>query len=260
VLNYYKMLKNPSVSIEDFWKSSSALYKFLIPSGSEEYIEIIIIPDGVLYFLPFGTLIDNSTAKSSWESLPYMELSHTISYDFSLQTMTQANAYDYSSSYDASYIYMADKKVYVDEIMTLPLQTELCLLTACEVGLGKSYSGEGVTGVAWAFRAAGAQNVVQSLWRINQESSANVMNSFFALLADKNLSTIALQNAKLEYLNNENISERLKHPYYWAGMIHYGSGMTSEATKWSVWQILLLCGVLSLGPVIYLLAKRKLKH
>jgi CHAT domain-containing protein len=327
VLTYYEILQNPSVSIEDFWKSSIPLYELLIPMGIENYTDVTIIPDGVLYFLPFGTLINNSTAKPSWGSLPYLEKSHTLSYDFSLQTMTQASTYDYSSSYtgfaprfdnneeltyltggadvvkqgydafggstylaadatsnnlrnlginskilqlythavssdssyDASYIYLADKKMYVDEIMTLPLRTELCLLTACEVGLGKSYSGEGVTGVAWAFRAAGAQNVVQSLWRINQESSATVMNSFFESLADSDLSTKALQIAKLDYLKNEDVSERLKHPYYWAGMSHYGSGMTSQSGKWSIWQIILLCAAVSLGAFGVRSAIRKIK-
>ncbi|MFT5056710.1 MAG: CHAT domain-containing protein [Pseudoalteromonas distincta] len=128
------------------------------------------------------------------------------------------------SSYDASYIYMQDRKMYVDEILTLPLQTELCLLTACEVGLGKDYSGEGVTGVAWAFHGAGASNVVQSMWKLNEKTSSVLMNLFFENLNDGLSSDLALSKAKQDYLNNPEISTRLKHPYYWAGMSHYGKG------------------------------------
>jgi CHAT domain-containing protein len=128
------------------------------------------------------------------------------------------------SSYDASYIYLQDRKMYVDEIMNLPLRVNLCLLTACEVGLGKNYSGEGATGVAWAFKVAGANNVVQSLWKLNEKTSSELMGSFFENLKEGLSSDVALSKAKQDYLHNPEISTRLKHPYYWAGMSHYGSG------------------------------------
>ena len=171
-----------------------------------------------------------------------------------LQLYTHAVSSD--SSYDASYIYMADKKMYVDEILTLPLQTDLCLLTACDVGLGKEYSGEGVTGVAWAFKAAGAQNVVQSLWRINQESSSFISERLFENLADGRSSVVALQKAKQDYMTNEDVSERLKHPYYWAGISHYGAG--SSTSQWSIGKLLLLAGVVSLGVLGVYVTRRRL--
>lgn len=159
------------------------------------------------------------------------------------------------SSYDASYIHLQDGKMYVDEILTLPLQTDLCLLTACEVGLGKNYSGEGATGVAWAFRGAGASNVVQSLWKLNEQTSSELMIAFFENLRDGLSSDKALSKAKQDYLSNPEISTRLKHPYYWAGMSHYGMGSLVEHPSFIVWWHLLLLFAGVLG-VLYFIGRR----
>jgi CHAT domain-containing protein len=160
------------------------------------------------------------------------------------------------SSYDASYIYMQDRKMYVDEILTLPLQTELCLLTACEVGLGKDYSGEGVTGVAWAFRGAGASNVVQSMWKLNEKTSSVLMNLFFENLNDGLSSDLALSKAKQEYLNNPEISTRLKHPYYWAGMSHYGKGTVVKKQGYTLLWYSLAGGLVLLASFVFLYLKK----
>jgi len=159
------------------------------------------------------------------------------------------------SSYDASYIYLQDRKMYVDEILTLPLQTELCLLTACEVGLGKDYSGEGVTGVAWAFRGAGASNIVQSMWKLNENASSVLMNLFFKNLNDGLSSDVALSKAKQEYLNNPEIPFRLKHPYYWAGMSHYGSGTVIKEKSPTLWYSLTV-GLVILASLVFFYLKK----
>jgi tetratricopeptide (TPR) repeat protein len=109
------------------------------------------------------------------------------------------------SSFDASYIHLQNRKMYVDEILALPLENKLCVLTACEVAMGKEYNGEGITGVAWAFRAAGAQNTIQSLWSINQETSKTLNSLFFEKLKEGQSSKQALQAAKNSYLKNETI-------------------------------------------------------
>ncbi len=159
------------------------------------------------------------------------------------------------SSYNASYIYLQDKKMYVDEIMSLPLQTDLCLLTACDVGLGKEFKGEGVTGVSWAFRAAGAQNVVQSLWKLNEQASAEILKWYYNHLANGETSIKALTFAKRSYLENAETSERLKHPYYWAGMNHYGTGtlVSAKRSTWYWW----LFGVVGFGLLIFIYKKNR---
>lgn len=162
------------------------------------------------------------------------------------------------SSYDASYIVMQDEKIHVDEILALPLKAELSILTACEVGLGKEYRGEGITSIAWAFKAAGSNNVLQSMWKLNEQSSSQLMTSFFRNLANGNNSSKALTNAKRQYLNNSEVSSRLKHPYYWAGIGHYGSGAVIKAKAIYWWEITVgIALVVGLFLIVWLDTKKR---
>jgi CHAT domain-containing protein len=144
------------------------------------------------------------------------------------------------STYKTSYLVLQDDKIYVDEILALPLKAKLCILTACQVGLGKTFNGEGITGIAWSFKAAGVENVIQSMWKLNEESSAILMPSFLKHFVAGDNSTVALSKSKMEYLNNPEVSERLKHPYYWAGIGHYGHGTTWLQSSSQNWPLLLL--------------------
>jgi len=128
------------------------------------------------------------------------------------------------SSYRSSYIHFSDKRMYVDEIMSLTLDNKICVLTACEVGLGRFYDGEGLTGISWAFTAAGSQNVIQSMWKLNDLSSFRLTEDYFEQIHHSTTFTSALNQTKLNYLQNDTYSERLKHPYYWGGINLYGSG------------------------------------
>ena len=89
---------------------------------------------------------------------------------------------------------------------------ELAVLSACETGLGDVAGGEGSFGLQRAFHYAGTTNVVCSLWKVPDESTAALMGLFYKNLWEKNLSPMeSLRQAQLEiYKNPGKIGELAK--------------------------------------------------
>ena len=67
-----------------------------------------------------------------------------------------------------------------EEVSGLDLDgTWLVSLSACETGVGETRSGEGVFGLRRAFMIAGAQNLLMTLWPVNDASTAEFMADFY---------------------------------------------------------------------------------
>lgn len=128
------------------------------------------------------------------------------------------------------------------EIARLALpSTELVTLAACESELGRFVPGEGIEGLSRAFLRAGASSVVSSLWRVNDQATAQFMPLLYASLAQGSGKALALRQAKLRFLTS---GGTLAHPYYWAAFVLSGDGLgpVSRATPW--WQLALAAALL----------------
>lgn len=102
-------------------------------------------------------------------------------------------------------------KLYARDVMAIPLTANLVTISACRAAGARAYSGEGLVGFAWAFFQAGARNIVTSLWDVNDTTTAELMERFYARMQAGEPYAEALREAKLSML-----ATGTRKPYYWA--------------------------------------------
>ena len=99
------------------------------------------------------------------------------------------------------------------EIFNLRMRADIVVLSACNTGLGKQVSGEGLVGLTRAFLYAGANSLVVSLWQVADRSTADLMLDFYNFLKEGKDKVEALQRAKLRMIGS---GGKTSHPFYWA--------------------------------------------
>ena len=105
------------------------------------------------------------------------------------------------------------------EAMNLQLdETSLVVLAACETGLGTVKNGEGVFGLQRAFLVAGADNVLISLVKINDQAARRFMNLLYQELSKVEDPQKAFFNARKKYRAEDS------NPYNWGAYILVSKG------------------------------------
>ncbi|WP_348251617.1 MULTISPECIES: CHAT domain-containing protein [Leptolyngbya] len=135
----------------------------------------------------------------------------------------------FGSRKEDTYILTSDGQINVTDLSSV-LQTidlskqrslELLVLSACETAQGDPQSVLGLAGIAVQ---SGARSTVATLWRVNDEASAKLMEVFYAELAKINQTGIskaeALRRAQLAILNDEKYEQQ---PFFWAPYILIGN-------------------------------------
>jgi len=122
---------------------------------------------------------------------------------------------------NGSNIEQNDGILYSGEIFNLKLNADLVVLSACETGLGKVKSGEGIIGLTRALLYAGTKNIVVSLWPVSDASTSELMIDFYNNLSKINSGKYieSLRSAKLKLISGGNYS----HPFYWSPFILIGN-------------------------------------
>ena len=115
-----------------------------------------------------------------------------------------------------------DEKLFLEELYGLNIPVDLAVLSACNTAVGKEDGSLSMVSLHRAFSFSGTKAAVASLWEVPDATTSRIMIAFYNHLKDGKTKSVALQMAKNEYLTTVE-NPKLRHPYYWAGFILYGS-------------------------------------
>ena len=292
LLSFIGLFKDPS-AIANNPKKYNALgnkvYQKLQIPKVEKHKNLILVPDGILSFLPFEALISETSNTTNFTKMHYLLDKFDVSYNNSAELYLNTNPLsngkknilglfpifektnyelpfsknelqsikhnfdgqffenknaDFSnfknSAIGKSIIHLSthassgdletpasikfyDQEVLFSELYNLQLNPDLVVLSACETGIGKLYKGEGALSVARGFQFAGAQNLLFSLWNVNDYTTSVFMDYFYKEVKHNSSFEHATANAKREFLKDENVPNAKKSPYYWSAFVYYGT-------------------------------------
>ena len=293
-LLYFSNANAITNDIKGYNEFGTTLYKYLKLPENTAYKNLIIIPDGLLNFLPFEALITKESTTTNFAKMHYLLNDFRIAYNNSAgfylnakpissnkQTVlgifpvfektnyelafSKAEMQSIKNNFDGLYfenskanfdsfkknaakysvlhlsthassgdtqtpasIKFYDREILYSELYNLNINTDLVVLSACETGIGKLYKSEGAMSVARGFQFAGAQNLLFSLWKVNDYTTSIFMASFYKNIKNDESYFEANANAKLNFLKDKSISNAKKSPYYWSAFVYYGGTETAE--------------------------------
>ncbi len=111
-----------------------------------------------------------------------------------------------------------DGVLFSKEIYNLKLNTPLLVLSSCESGAGKLVKGEGVLALNRGFFFAGAENIIFSLWTVEDRSTSKLMVRLYKNILGGETFYRSLRDAKLSLIKDPYTA----FPKYWSGFILFG--------------------------------------
>ena len=287
-------------------------YDLLKLPSNAIYKNLIIVPDGILNFLPFEALITQKSATTNFAKMHYLLNDFNITYNTSasfylnskpisksektvlgvfpifektafelryskkeLESIRNNFKGKYLENSEAGFsnfknnisnysilhlsthassgdiethasIKFYDQEILYSELYNLNINPDLVVLSACETGIGKLYKGEGAMSVARGFQFAGAQNLLFSLWKVNDYTTSVFMTDFYNNVKNNVPYFEANTNAKLAFLNDKSIPNAKKSPYYWSSFVYYGSISTETNSTNYIFYIISLLAIIGL--------------
>ena len=127
-------------------------------------------------------------------------------------------------------------RLYNYEIGQMNINSPMVVLSACNTGNGKLYSGEGAMSIARNFVLAGVPSVVETLWPVEDLAGSRIMINFYKYLSEGKEKNTALRLAKLDYISTT--SPSFVNPRFWAAYTLLGDVTPIRIYWWKENQIL----------------------
>jgi CHAT domain-containing protein len=145
----------------------------------------------------------------------------------------------------------------LQDIYSLRAPVDLVVLSACQTGLGQEVRGEGLIGLTRGFMYAGAASVVASLWKVDDESTAELMKRFYTNMLQKGIPPAEALRAAQNSIRSE---PQWSSPYYWAAFTlqgEYRNPIRLERAESNPKQALaIMIGLAAMGMLLWLSYRR----
>ncbi|HMQ47643.1 MAG TPA: tetratricopeptide repeat protein [Saprospiraceae bacterium] len=203
-------LEASQIDYTEFAGAAHFLFQKLLPEfpqSAEEKkpIDLILIPDGALYYLPFECLLTSPAKRSNFAILPYLIYSANLYISPYLSTISHQEARDI-------WPFVAHP-AYINQLCWG--EADKVLLSLAEDGHSGAYP---VCQTAMAgilplqTYQAGLPDKTQDLW----------LAGFFHKMDKGEDSALALREAKIEFLERQVNTPGKAHPHFWATFISPG--------------------------------------
>lgn len=322
-LNCFKSANAITDNPKAYCELANAIYNILKLPNNKHNKNLIIIPDGILNFIPFEALLSQKSSTTKFSKMHYLlkdfAIGYTNSATFYLNTTTfrhkeetvlgifpifenssleltfskkelenlkrsfkgiyldnekatfknfEKEALNYAILHLSTHassgdivepasIKFYDQEIYYSELYNLNINPDLVVLSACETGLGKLYKGEGAMSIARGFQFAGAQNLLFSLWKVNDFTTSVVMQGFYKNVKSGNSYFNANHQAKLDFLDDSSIPNAKKSPYYWSAFVYYGTLENKPSSNTYLFISIIGCTVVLGLVLLFLFTRRK---
>jgi CHAT domain-containing protein len=120
-------------------------------------------------------------------------------------------------------IRLADGNLSVMDLSEVQMAAHLVTLSGCSTGSHAVLGGDELIGLSRGFLQAGAENLLTTLWDVNDASTMRFMDLFYEQLRAGGSLSDSLRRAMLQ------VRQEWVHPYYWAGFALLG-GEASPGT------------------------------
>ena len=276
---------------------ANVAYKLLNLPKKSNFKNLIIIPDGVLSFLPFEALITETSQTENFAKMHYLLNDYKVGYNNSASLYLNSIAFQHTkesilgvfpifensnleltfskeelknikSNFKGVYlekdkatfknfkdnatgfsilhlsthassgdvqepasIRFFDQEILYSQLYNLSMNPDLVVLSACETGVGKLYKSEGAMSIARGFQFAGAQNLLFSLWKVNDFTTSVLMEKFYKNIKKGKSYFDSNHQAKLDFLADESVPNAKKSPYYWSSFVYYGTLQNKTSTS-----------------------------
>jgi CHAT domain-containing protein len=113
----------------------------------------------------------------------------------------------------------SDGMLSVLEIYRMQVASDLVVLSACESGRGRVAGSEGVVGFTGAFLLAGADRVIASLWKVDDEATRALMTKFYEVWKGGKTPTADALRIAQDHVRSQ---PKWADPRYWAAWQLWG--------------------------------------